>query len=430
MLQVFIGAWALFLGMLLLMLGNGMQGTLLGIRGDIVGFSTAEMSVVMSGYFLGFLGASQLAPAMIRRVGHVRVFAALGSFISAALILFPAINDPWAWTVLRVILGFCFCGVYVVAESWLNNAATNENRGKALSLYMIVQMLGIVAAQGLVSIGDPSGFIPFIVPSVLVSIAFAPILLSINPTPPFESTKPMSLRALFGVSPLGCVGMFVIGGVYSAQFAMASVYGASAGLTVPQISTFIAMFYVGGVLFQYPVGWISDRMDRRQLILIVSFMAGAVALFGVLFSQFFGVLLLTAFLFGGLSNPLYALLIAYTNDMLERDDMAAASAGLLFTNGVGAVIGPLVTGWAMSQVGPVGFWMYLTVLAMALGVYAVWRSIRRPVTPGGDETYTYAPLSPTASPVAVETAGEWAYEAAAEEEGASDTVREPMSQGS
>ena len=194
MIQVLGASWALFLGLLLLMLGNGMQGTLLGIRGGLEGFSTFQMSIVMSAYFVGFLGGSRMAPELIRRVGHVRVFAALGSFVSAALILFPAITDPWAWAFLRVLIGFCFSGVYVTAESWLNNSVDNTNRGKALSLYVIVQMAGITAAQGLVTLGDPGGFILFIIPSVLGSISFAPILLSINPTPACETTKAMTLR--------------------------------------------------------------------------------------------------------------------------------------------------------------------------------------------------------------------------------------------
>ncbi|MCK4712482.1 MAG: MFS transporter, partial [Marinosulfonomonas sp.] len=207
MLQVLKSSWALLLGMMLLMVGNGLQGTLLGVRGGLEGFSPFTMSIVMSGYFVGFLGGSRATPELIRRVGHVRVFAALASFISAVLILYPAIPHPVAWALGRVVIGFCFSGVYVTAESWLNNSATNENRGKALSLYMIVQMAGIVTAQGLLATGDPSGYNLFVISSVLVSISFAPILLSISPTPAFDTTKPMSLRKLYHLSPLSCVGM-------------------------------------------------------------------------------------------------------------------------------------------------------------------------------------------------------------------------------
>ena len=406
MIQVLGSAWALLFGMLLLMLGNGIQGTLLGVRGAIEGFSTFEMSIVMSGYFVGFLGGSRMAPELIRRVGHVRVFAALGSFISAVLILFPSITDPWVWTFLRVVIGFCFSGVYVTAESWLNNAVENQNRGKALSLYLIVQMAGVTAAQGVLVLGDPSGFVLFVIPSVLVSVSFAPILLSISPTPAFETTRPLTLRELYGVSPLGCVGVFLLGGVFSAQFGMAAVYGTEAGLSVGQISTFVASIYLGGLLLQYPIGWISDRMDRRVLIMIVSLAGGAAAFLGVLFGSFFPVLLTVAFLIGGMSNPLYALLLAYTNDFLEPDRMAAASGGLIFINGVGAIAGPIITGWAMGVFGPPGFWLFVAVLMVATGLYAAWRMTQRANPTTSDETSIFTPVTQVATPVMVETATE------------------------
>ena len=269
MLLVMRGSWALLLGMLFLQLGNGLQGTLLSVRGELENFSTFEMSVVMSAYFLGFLGASKLVPELIRRVGHVRVFAALASFISAVLILYPLLVNPWVWTGGRVIIGFCFCGVYITAESWLNNSATNENRGQLLSSYMVVQMAGIVAAQVLLLVGDPGGFELFVLISVLVSISFAPILLSITPTPAFETTKPMSIKKLFSTSPLGCVGMFFLGGVFSAQFGMAPVFGTNAGLSLSEISIFVAAFYIGAMVFQFPIGWLSDRIDRRILICLL-----------------------------------------------------------------------------------------------------------------------------------------------------------------
>uniref|UniRef100_UPI0035C844E0 MFS transporter n=1 Tax=Yoonia sp. TaxID=2212373 RepID=UPI0035C844E0 len=345
MISVLTSSWALLLGMMLLMVGNGLQGTLLGVRGAIEGFGTFEMSVVMSAYFLGFLGGSRLAPDMIRRVGHVRVFAALASFISAVLILYPAMPNSLAWVLGRVIIGFCFSGVYVTAESWLNNSATNENRGQALSLYMIVQMVGIVSAQGLLVLADPSGYVLFVISSVLVSISFAPILLSISPTPAFESTKPMSLKELLRISPLGVIGMFLLGGVFSAQFGMAPVYGSEAGLSIGQISIFVAAFYVGAMVIQYPLGWISDRMDRRLLIMITAALGGAGAVLAMVGGGSFIVLIIAAFLVGGMSNPLYSLLIAYTNDFLDYDDMAAASGGMVFINGLGAISGPIITGW-------------------------------------------------------------------------------------
>lgn len=412
-------SWALFLGIMLLMVGNGMQGTLLGIRGEIEGFSTFEISIVMSAYFAGFFGGSRMTPEMLRRVGHVRVFAALGSLISAVLIAFPVFTNPMVWMVGRFLLGFAFSGVYITAESWLNNAATNETRGKTLSVYMLVQMIGIVAAQFLMTAADPAGYELFILPSILVSIAFAPILLSVAPTPVFETTKPMTLRALFGISPLGCVGIFLLGGVYAAQFGMSAVFGAQMGLSVSQISVFVAAFYIGATFLQYPIGWISDRMDRRLLIAIVAAGAGAGALIGITGGKEYIALLAAATIIGGFSNPLYSLLLAHTNDFLEYEDMAAASGGLLFINGLGAFLGPMVIGWLMDQFGPIAFFYVLLTLLFALMLYALYRRTRRAAV-SVDDTTAYTPVLPTNTSVFVEAAQEYAYETAQEEEETSE----------
>ncbi|SEO51597.1 Predicted arabinose efflux permease, MFS family [Salinihabitans flavidus] len=415
MFQFLSSAWALLLGMGLLMVGNGLQSTLLAVRGEIEGFSTFEMSLVMSAYFVGFLGGSRLAPDMIRRVGHVRVFAALASFISAVLILYPTFTNPWIWVAGRVIIGFCFSGVYVTAESWLNNAATNENRGKALSLYLIVQMVGIVAAQGLLVVADPSGYVLFVIPSVLVSISFAPILLSISPTPAFEATKRMTLRRLVEISPLGAVGMLILGGAFSAQFGMSAVYGATVGLSLEKLSLFIATFYIGASVLQYPIGWLSDRMDRRLLIMIAALIAGIGAVIGMAFGTSYYMLLLAAFTVGGMTNPLYSLLLAYTNDYLEADDMAAASSGLVFINGMGAIAGPVITGWMMGLIGPPGFFLFIAILLVMVAGYAAYRMTKR-AAPDVSETGVWAPVSPGSSVVAVEAAQEYAIDAAAEED--------------
>ena len=368
MLKVVSTSWPLLLGVMLLMVGNGIQGTLLGIRGAIEGFSTFEISLVMSAYFAGFLLGSRLAPSMIRKVGHVRVFAALGSLISAVLVVYPVAADWMVWTALRVLIGFCFSGIYITAESWLNNAATNETRGQALSAYMIVQMVGIIASQAILNVGDPSGFVLFVIPSVLVSLAFMPLLLAPTPAPTFESTKGLSFRALFRISPLGCVGMLLTGGVFSAMFGMASVWGAMEDLSVRDISIFVGALYVGGLVLQYPIGWLSDRMDRRKLITGLCAIATVTMLVAGLFHLPFLAYLVAALLLGGITNPVYALLIAYTNDFLSKDDMAAASAGMIFLNGFGAIFGPIVTGWLMGQVGSGGFFLFIAALYAALTV--------------------------------------------------------------
>ena len=410
MLQVIGSAWALMLGMFLLMVSNGLQGSLIGIRGSIENFSTSELSIITSAYFIGFLFGSRLAPEMIRRVGHVRVFAALGSFISAVLILYPTITEAWAWILLRVIFGFSFSGVYVTAESWLNNSATNETRGKALSLYMIVQMSGIVASQMLLNVADPAGFVLFVIPSVLVSLSFAPILLAATPTPAFETTKAKSLPELYRISPTGMVGMFLLGLIFAAQFGMASIYGTQAGLSVAEIGLFVSAIFLGGLVLQFPFGWFSDRMDRRVLIFVAAAGGGLAGLLGWLGGGSFEVVLAAGFLMGGVSNPLYALLIAYTNDYLETEDMAAASGGLIFVNGMGAILGPIVTGWAITAFGPGGFWVFLMSIMVLLAVYVAYRMTQRASVYAEEDDYdavAYAPVLPTGTAVAVEAAQEY-----------------------
>ena len=417
MFTVLGNTWALMLGMMLLMVGNGLQGTLIGIRGEIEGFSTIELSIVMSAYFVGFLGASQLVPGLIRRVGHVRVFAALASFISAVLIAYPLLTNPIFWSVGRVVIGFCYCGVYITAESWLNNSVDNEKRGQALSLYMIVQMVGIVSAQGVLALGNPNGYSLFIIISILVSISFAPILLSISPAPAFERTKLMTLSRLFTSSPLACVGMFLLGGVFSAQFGMSAVFGAQIGLSLSQISLFVASFYIGTMIFQYPIGWVSDKMDRRLLILLISAASATGSASAYFAGGYFFALVFAAFLVGGLTNPLYSLLIAHANDFIEYEDMASAAAGLLFVNGVGAVSGPIIIGYAMNAFGPEIFFVIIALLMATLAIYAGYRMTQRATV---SDTSSYAAVLPNSTGVAVEIAQEFAFDVTNDDEEKSD----------
>jgi MFS family permease len=419
MFEVLRNSWALLLGVLLLMIGNGLQGSLIGIRGAIEEFTTGQLAIITSGYFVGFLFGSRMAPEMIRRVGHVRVFAALGSFVSAVLILYPTITEPWAWVAFRVIFGFAFSGLYVTAESWLNNASSNANRGKALSLYMMAQMIGIVAGQALLNVEDPAGFVLFIIPSVIVSLAFAPILLTASPTPAFETTKAMKLRELYKTSPTAFVGMFLMGGVFAAQFGMASIYGTAAGMTVAEISIFVSAIFLGGMVLQYPIGWASDRMDRRVLILAAAVGGCLAAVIGLVFGDIFEILLVAGFVMGGVSNPLYALLIAYMNDYLAPENMAAASGGLIFVNGLGAIAGPVLTGWAMGVFGASGFWVFVLAVMLLLVAYVAYRMTQRTSVYAAEEKYdavTYAPIAPTATAVAVELAQEY-YADNAEQDG-------------
>jgi len=424
MLQVLSGVWALLIGIVLIMLGNGMHFTLIGLRGGIEGFSAAELAVVTSGYFLGFLSGARYTPVMIQRVGHVRVFAALGSFMSAGLVAFTLLAEPWAWTLLRVLIGFCMSGIYVAAESWLNNATTNETRGSVLSTYMIAQTLGIIGAQGLLTFGDPATSALFIGASILVSISFAPILLSVTPAPASEIARPMSFRELFSGTPLGAIGIFLLGSIYATQSGMSAVFGSEIDMTANEIALFVAMLFGGALVLQYPIGWLSDRLDRRKVILGTAVMGAVASALGwVAGSTLITVggggslwpIMAAAFLAGGMTTPLYALLLAYTNDFLSAEDMPAASGGLVFTFGLGAILGPLLTGWAMQGLGPNAFWLVIGATFVTMALYAAYRMTQR-ATPPAQETEAYLGVLPTASAVAVEAAGTWSAEQAEDDQ--------------
>jgi MFS family permease len=410
------------LGMLLIMLGNGLQSTLLGVRGSLEQIDPSSMGFIMSGYFIGFLGGSKLAPKMIKDVGHVRVFAALGSLVSAAFLLFSVWVEPLFWFSLRVIVGFCFAGIYVVAESWLNDISTNETRGKTLGFYLVMQMAGIVLGQVLLNVADPAGAGLFILISVLVSVSFAPILLSKNSAPPFDSAKPMTFLELFKASPLGVVGIFFIGTTFSALFGMSSVYATEINLSFQQISGFIMMIYIGGLIMQFPIGWLSDNMDRRLLSIIICFVGAATALsVFVLPSVPYVVLLGIAFMIGGACNPLYSVLIAHTNDYLENDQMASASGSLIFVNGVGAMGGPIIVGYLMKSIGPNGYHLFIALTLLIIGCYGLYRMTQR-ATIDTDELSPHVTIFNRSTSVMAQVAAEYVVDEmeAEGEEGAED----------
>ena len=414
--SVLKNTWALMIGMLLLMLGNGLQGTLLGVRGSIENIDASTMGYVMSAYFIGFLGGSRVAPMLLRRVGHVRVFAALASLVSAAFILFAAIVDPIAWLLLRFIVGFCFSGIYVVTESWLNNSTTNDTRGQALSLYLMVQMSGIVLGQLLLNLADPAGYNLFVLITVLVSLSFAPILLSTTPAPVHETTARMSIAELIRTSPLASFGNLMLGGIFAVLFGMAPIYATERGLTIAQVSYFISAIYLGGLLCQYPIGFLSDRFDRRYLIIGVTAIGALAAVLALFIGSSYIMLLVLALIIGGTSNPLYSLLLAYANDYLEFEQMAAASGGLLFINGCGAMTGPVVVGYVMERFGIHWFFITIAILMSVICLYGIYRITQRTYDIAPEDVAPHVVVTSRITPMGAEIAIEAADEAQSEAE--------------
>ena len=373
-----VSSWALLFGFGILMLGDGLQATLLAVRADQEGFSTSTTGFIMSSFYLGFLVGSKLTPKIVGSVGHIRVFAALAALASATILIHAVFLSIPVWIMLRLISGFCFAGLYVVAESWLNDKATNETRGKILSLYMIVTYLGVALGQLFLNLADPRDFPLFILTSVLISIAVVPLLLSAGSPPEFEDSINIKLTQLFRISPFGSVGIFICGLVTAAFFALGPVYAKRMGLDLQSISYFIAVAVIGTVLLQWPIGWLSDRFDRRCVITIITFLAaGSALLCSIIGELSTPVLLMSVALFGGLAFPLYSLCIAYINDCLDPSQMVAASGTLVLINGLGAVSGPLLIAFFMDKISNNYFFYFLAGALTLMGVFALFRMLKR-----------------------------------------------------
>jgi len=397
-----VNAWALLFGFGILMLGDGLQGTLLAVRAYGEGFSTRLTGLVMSAFYVGFLVGTLWTPRIVRQVGHIRVFAALGSIASAAILLHATYVDPVVWMILRLLSGFCFSGLYVVAESWLNNSATNETRGQLLSVYMIITYAAVGAGQLFLNLADPLGHQLFVLISILISMAVVPVLLNRMTVPAFDEIESVKLRELYRLSPLGVFGMFWVGLVSAVLFSLGPVYASQLGLTTSAISYFMLAPVIATIVLQWPIGQLSDRYDRRSIILIVTLVAAAVAgICLIIPSGEVMTLTITFGLFGGFSLPMYALCVAYTNDHLEPEQMVAASSGLILAGGLGASIGPFAVSLLMDQSAD-WFFLCMAISHGGIGLFALYRMAIREALPMEDQG-PHAPVTLTRSPRVIES---------------------------
>ncbi len=365
------------------MLGAGLQGTLLGLRATLEGFPTPVTGIIMSCYYVGYLAGTAAAPRMLRQIGHIRVFAALAAIASAAILVQATFVQPFIWATMRLLSGVCFAGIYVVAESWLNDRASKANRGQLLAMYMLVLYVGLGAAQFLIVVANPSTTTPFMLVSVLISLSMVPIVVSAQQAPGPAVPRKVRYRDLYRNSPLGVVAVSVSGMISSIVFSMGPVYARLSGFGNSGIATFMAVSILAAVVTQYPVGRLSDRMDRRTVIAaactVATIVAGSIVAFGGLPRALF--FLLTA-LFSGSALTLYSLAVSHVNDKLEPAEMVAASSALLRLNGGAAAMGPVLAGSLIAGYGPSAYFTTLASLTGALTVYDLWRKSRRkPVPP-------------------------------------------------
>lgn len=377
---------ALLFGIAVVLLGSGLLGTLVGVRADQEQFSPVLIGLIQSAFFLGYVLGTFLCPPLIRRVGHIRVFATMAALGSAAAMSFALWVHPLWWAIFRMISGISIVGLYMVVESWLNEQSSHHSRGRVFATYMSITLVALGLSQFLLLIEDNNGFIRFALATVLFSLALIPVALTqmVEPKPvPAPRSK---LKELYTVSPLGVVGALVAGLASGAFWGMGAVFAQNIGLSVSGTSAFMSAVIFGGALLLWPVGRLSDRWDRRDVLILVSFASAATALGA--FSALGGsvvILLLLAFLYGGVSFPVYALAVGHLNDHLKSGQVLEATRGILFIYGVGSALGPLVVGFCMAVWGASTFLGYLATILALLGLFGLYRTQRSAPVPAEEQ---------------------------------------------
>ncbi|MGY6554822.1 MAG: MFS transporter [Wenzhouxiangella sp.] len=380
--QAIIAIATLLIGVGVILIGNGLLGTLLGVRGELEGFSNSLMGVIMGAYFLGFVIGTFVVPKVIRRVGHVRMFAALASVASVATLTHGLLVHPAVWMLGRVIMGLCIVGIYIVIESWLNSQTSNENRGHVFSAYMTTTLIGLGLGQLLLMAGDVETLFLFALASVLLSLGLVPVALTRVQEPVIHDVERLGLKRIYQASPSGVVGAVFSGVGSGALWGLGPVFAAGIGLSKLGISGFMALTILGGILLMWPVGRLSDRYDRR-LVLMGACLATAVAAMTAfaLTSVNTYFVLLGGFLYGAFGFSVYSLSVAHTNDHVDRSQMLETSATLQLLWGSGAVVGPVLAGIFMQSIAPLAFLPFLAMAALIPGLFTLYRMKVAPPVP-------------------------------------------------
>ena len=373
---------ALFTAVVVLNLGIGVINTLLALRASIEGFPDAVIGVVMALYFVGLVLGAFYSGHLVARVGHIRTFAGLAAVASAATLAHALLPSPIAWGALRMISGFCMAGIYMVVESWLNEQATSQTRGRYLAIYMTLNLAAQATSQFMLTLSDPAGFELFSMAAILFSLALVPVALARIEAPEPTPARRMSVTRLYAISPLGTVTCLIAGMTVGAFWGVGPIFARQTGLDEAGIASFMASVMFGGLALQWAVGWLSDHIDRRLMIGAICAIAALAALgMSLVPDGHTGLLLPLAFLFGGMLYPIYSLGVSHVNDFVERGDFVLASSGLLFLYGCGATLGPILAGSAMEAVGPPGIPFYQAAILLLLVLIAVRRMSVRPTIP-------------------------------------------------
>ena len=371
--KIIISIWPLFAGLSLIGLAVGVQGSLLGVRAELEGFDNYLIGLLMSCYFAGFLAGSLLTPKMIQRVGHIRIFAALSAVASVTILIHAIYVEPWAWALMRLLTGFAFSTIYVVSESWLNQSSNNANRGQILSIYTTILLAGICAGQFMLNLANPMDFTLFILISVMVSVAAVPILLSVIITPAIEETERVSIRHLWYRTPMGVTGIILSQWVSSILFGMGAVYATKLGFSVYQVANFMGAMMAGGMILQWPLGKLSDMIDRRWVMSVACLIAVLFALLISRESEASIRLYVLIFIFGGFSLSLYSIVVALTNDHLRPSEIVPASGTIVLISGLTSITGPITAVFWLQIFGLQSFFVLLASCLLILAGISLWR---------------------------------------------------------
>ena len=419
MLKIIKNSWALFIGYGVIMVSHGFQGNLLGIRANLENFNFIATGTMMSGYFVGYFVGANMIPNLVSKVGHIRVFAAFASMASLSSLIHALFVDPIVWTLARFLTGFSMIGILIIVESWLNDRATNKTRGKVLSLYMFFTFFAFTIGNLLLNISSPNSYEPFILISLLFSVALIPILLTKRKPPTFKKTSSIKIKELLKISPFGSFSMFCTGFIFAAMFTMLAVYAVTMNLSVFEISILLVGTTLAGAIFQWPIGSLSDKYDRRLVIIGCCIFSSIFAVFSIAASGLsFDNLIIEKYiilsyssmdktklfifiiLLSGMTLPMFALNLALVNDYISKEKFVAAGAGLNMIFGLGAIAGPLICSVLMNFLGPNGFFVHLLIFLLAITFFGVYRVNKRVYEDNPESTFT--PLPREITPLGIE----------------------------
>ena len=414
MLKLLKNSWALFTGYAILMIAHGLQGNLLGVRAVIEEFNFIATGTMMSGYFVGYFVGANIVPNLVQKVGHIRVFAAFASMASLSILIHAVFVDPIVWIFGRFLTGFSIIGIFIVVESWLNDRATNRTRGQVLSVYMFISLAGLALGALLLNFSSPEKYEPFILISLLLSIALIPILLTKRRPPKFKKISGIKTKELYKISPLGTVSMLCTGFIHSVVFTLGAVYAATMNFSLFEISLLLFLIIFSGAVFQWPIGYLSDQHDRRIIIIFCTFasaifaslaiMASGSSLQNMYLATSIGIdkimFFIYASLYAGMAIPIFTLNLAYVNDYIPKEKFVAAGAGLQIIFGLGAMGGPIIASLLMYKYGANGFFVHLFIFHIIIGLFGMYRITRRDYKENPESTFT--PLPRNITPLGIE----------------------------